>query len=467
MIKTNYNRDELVHYKVDDDGISALLNLLHRECFTNGIFLYGVFCKHDNMIEDGFSETNNQNSKILYTEGDIFRLDSLVKKQFNNRQYASRTLGKFSLYVVGSSTTFQPFLNFSDSLHQRMLNINSNIKYCESLGLPHRFGERVTVIKTIKKIREGIIKKGDVVVFLRDGGIKDHSHLVSTTSMLKHEVTFDRQSLFFDDMGHLSETGIRRLSDSINLIVAQKIVKVHNEAADLSLAEKTIFEINNLLKEKSFEFDDSFTEFQNYLCQFKRKKTDRCGSILVNCNPITLGHQHLIDTACSNVDHLFLFVIESEKSEFSFEDRFNMVQLNYRDNKKVTVLKGGKFMCSEYIIPEYFNKDNHNGPEHVKGLEFESFCFGRKIAPILNIKDIWLGDEPNCNLTRYYNTFMQHAMPEYGINVNIIERILVDNRPISASSVRKNINEKEYTKVKALVSEKTYAYLEKLQLVTG
>ena len=125
-----------------------------------------------------------------------------------------------------------------------------------------------------RKIREGIIKKGDVVVFLRDGGIKDHSHLVSTTSMLKHEVTFDRQSLFFDDMGHLSETGIRRLSNSINSIVAQKTVKVHNEAADLSLAEKTIFEINNLLKEKSFEFDDSFTEFQNYLCQFKRKKTD-------------------------------------------------------------------------------------------------------------------------------------------------------------------------------------------------
>ena len=96
MIKTNYNRDELVHYKVDDNGISALLNLLHRECFTNGIFLYGVFCKHDNMIEDGYSETNNQHSEILYTEGDIFRLDSLVKKQFNNRNISFPLLGRLS-----------------------------------------------------------------------------------------------------------------------------------------------------------------------------------------------------------------------------------------------------------------------------------------------------------------------------------------------------------------------------------
>ena len=43
----------------------------------------------------------------------------------------------------------------------------------------------------------------------------------------------------------------------------------------------------------------------------------RIGSIVMNCNPFTLGHQYLIETAIKSCDYLYIFVVEEDKSIFS------------------------------------------------------------------------------------------------------------------------------------------------------
>ena len=52
----------------------------------------------------------------------------------------------------------------------------------------------------------------------------------------------------------------------------------------------------------------------------------KIGSLNVNCNPFTRGHRYLIEEALKRVDHLFLFVVEEDASEFSFKDRYEMVK---------------------------------------------------------------------------------------------------------------------------------------------
>ena len=51
----------------------------------------------------------------------------------------------------------------------------------------------------------------------------------------------------------------------------------------------------------------------------------KIGCIVMNCNPFTLGHRYLIEYASKRVDYLYVFVVEEDRSIFSFEDRFHLV----------------------------------------------------------------------------------------------------------------------------------------------
>ena len=69
--------------------------------------------------------------------------------------------------------------------------------------------------------------------------------------------------------------------------------------------------------------------YQSVLAKINLHNTDekpKIGAIVMNCNPFTYGHEYLIDIASKLVDLLFVFVVEENKSVFSFENRFSMVR---------------------------------------------------------------------------------------------------------------------------------------------
>ncbi len=183
------------------------------------------------------------------------------------------------------------------------------------------------------------------------------------------------------------------------------------------------------------------------------------GCIVVNCNPFTLGHKYLIETAAKNVDLLYIFVVEENKSVYSFEERFALVAENCKDMNNVIVVPSGKFIISKMTFPEYFEKETIQKGDTMSGPDVDLGIFCWKIAPGLNITKRFVGEEPSCVVTNNYNIEMKKKLPRYGIEVIEIPRKIMGTDVISASKVRKCIIEESYDILERLVPEITFEFL--------
>lgn len=159
----------------------------------------------------------------------------------------------------------------------------------------------------------------------------------------------------------------------------------------------------------------------------------------MNCNPFTYGHQYLIETASRLVDLLYVFVVEENKSIFDFEIRYRMVQEGCRDFDNVVVLPSGKFMISNVTFSGYFFKDTPNHKCYDSFLDLK--IFSHYIAPDLNIKIRFVGEEPFDKVTAQYNSDMKIILREQGINVIEIPRKKYGTEIISATKVRKMLTD--------------------------
>ena len=177
----------------------------------------------------------------------------------------------------------------------------------------------------------------------------------------------------------------------------------------------------------------------------------------MNCNPFTNGHRYLVEEALKKCDRLVVFVVEEDKSDFPFADRFALVKENLRDLKRVTVLKSGEFIISTRTFEEYFNKESLQDRKINTSTDVN--LFAAEIAPCLNITIRFAGEEPFDNVTRQYNESMEQILPKYGIKFVEIPRLKSGGKAISASEVRKLCAAGEFEKIKKLVPKKTAAYL--------
>ena len=131
------------------------------------------------------------------------------------------------------------------------------------------------------------------------------------------------------------------------------------------------------------------------------RKEGKNGCIVMNCNPFTLGHQYLVEYASKRVDHLYLFVVEEDKSFFPFRDRLELVKKGVEKFPNVEVLPSGRFIISAYTFPGYFLKDGNKEIEMDASMDVE--IFGKYIAKALDIRVRFVGEEPNDYVTRVYN----------------------------------------------------------------
>jgi [citrate (pro-3S)-lyase] ligase len=205
-------------------------------------------------------------------------------------------------------------------------------------------------------------------------------------------------------------------------------------------------------------------DYKNYLQENKQKleKTkSEAGSVVVNCNPFTLGHRYLIETAAKKCDELYVFVVEEDLSIFPFDVRFDLIEKGTEDLKNVKVLKGGKYIISSSTFPSYFLKNETETDIAKAQAELDVRIFANQLAPVLNIKKRFVGTEDYCVTTANYNEAMKKVLPGAGIDLEVIERMrLQDDLIISASHVRKAIKEDNLKLVKKLVPESTYKFLQ-------
>lgn len=96
--------------------------------------------------------------------------------------------------------------------------------------------------------------------------------------------------------------------------------------------------------------------FNCYFNDFNPDSYGRIGSIVMNCNPFTNGHRYLIEEALKYVDLLIIFVVEEDKSVFTFDERLGFVNAGVSDLLNVMVVPSGQFILSQNTFPEYFIK---------------------------------------------------------------------------------------------------------------
>lgn len=185
--------------------------------------------------------------------------------------------------------------------------------------------------------------------------------------------------------------------------------------------------------------------------------TGTVGAAVMNCNPFTKGHRYLIETAASECDRLYVFVLSEDKSAFSAADRLEMVKLGTADLPNVTVLPTGPYLISSATFPTYFLKDRENAETVHCLLDIEIFC--KYYAPRFSITRRYVGTEPLSPMTEQYNGALRQHLPGRGIELIEIPRLKLDSIPVSASAVREYLRDGNKEMLRQLLPETTYEYL--------
>lgn len=184
---------------------------------------------------------------------------------------------------------------------------------------------------------------------------------------------------------------------------------------------------------------------------------DMVGAIVMNCNPFTLGHRYLIETCAEKCDMLIVFVVQEDKSFFPFEDRIRLVKEGCGDLENVCVVGSGKFVLSSLTFSEYFNKSELQ--DRVVDSSEDVTLFANEIAPAANIRVRFVGTEPLDTVTNQYNRTLEAILSRHGIGFEEIPRLEKDGNVISASRVRRLLEDKNWELIWELVPDTTFSYL--------
>ncbi len=369
----------------------------------------------------------------------------------------------FTIHMYGRCGVFGYAVEDKDTMPsalQAILNENGEKIRVENHGLWGADDEKI--LKNISiDLDEGTIQQEDVVVVYMAGlpwmeELEIFSVKYYDTTLIFHEF-LNKGGTFFDRPGHMTAKGYAFIARYLY----QKLKETGSLNQDNLTTLKTKYRTRAICNQKNPENMD--IELRKYLDKTKELiaakdlETDMAGAIVMNCNPFTNGHRYLIEEAMKYVEVLFLFVLEEDRSYYSFEDRFQMVKLGTEDLEKVYVIPSGKFIISAMTFPEYFLKEYQ--PDITIQAANDVSLFGRYIAPFFHIKKRFAGTEPTDKVTAQYNEQMKKILPLYGVELCEIPRLRKGNSYVTATEVRRCMERHDWMRVKELVPYSTYQYL--------
>ncbi len=360
--------------------------------------------------------------------------------------------GGVNIYMCGICLAFG--LGASDEqtvpcLLQRFFNENAP----EHGVTVHNYGnflENVDETEEVLRLINSLpLKAGDIIVWNADSYVLNRAGIemidIYGLAEFPHE-----KALFFDTF-HYNPIGQQ--------LVAKKLFE---ELTARKLIEKACECKAGTAPQDSYGFDAALSEeleqYKKILKEYyKEMFSPVIGSVVMNCNPFTLGHRYLVEQALSQCDFLIIFVVEEDKSVFPFEDRLKLVDEGVKDLPNVTVIPSGKFVISSLTFSDYFNKSEMQ--DRTVDTSLDVTVFAKEIAPCLHITKRFAGSEPFDSVTRGYNETMKQILPLYGIEFAEISRIEQGGEAISASKVRQMIIDGNLEGTKELVPKSTYDYL--------
>lgn len=187
----------------------------------------------------------------------------------------------------------------------------------------------------------------------------------------------------------------------------------------------------------------------------KTRREGTSAAIVMNANPFTLGHLHLVERAAADNDTVHLFVLSEEAGPIPFAVRKRLVREGTAHLPNVVCHDSGPYIISGATFPSYFLKDEDTVIRVHAALDLEVFG---KIAPCLNVTRRYVGEEKASHVTALYNETMVRRLPELGVECKVVPRLERDGRPVSASTVRKAIHDGRLEDIRPLVPNTTWDY---------
>lgn len=239
----------------------------------------------------------------------------------------------------------------------------------------------------------------------------------------------------------LMETGIGGISNTV-----EALKKIKEESEKYKEYNKECKEDSKKCKENTSYLNTSTPQHLNTTMQ-------PTGCIVMNCNPFTLGHRYLIEQAAKQVERLYVMVVREDCSLFAYTERKAMVEQGVADIENVNVIDGSDYAISRATFPTYFLKRLDDAADTQMLLDLD--LFRRHIAPALGATVRFVGTEPTDQLTRRYNQLMHEALKD----VHEINRLEKDGNAVSASRVRKAMEEGDMNTIRQLVPPTTLPYI--------
>ena len=390
--------------------------------------------------EDYYEECLEQCSKNLET-----------KKRVNGRKdlyYVDEQLRNKRIYVIGPCIAEARWAKTEENLISFLQKLVGGYGYSVVACSTVAYIWDESVVKSLS------VRKSDILLFIYEPCCYDE-RMKESFSYLETLKLFDdegREDWYPDSPMHMNARGMKCLAQYIYSNYLEETLQ-----NKLKLDEKealTYLQKGNAIVDEHAELVDAYIlSVRNELVQPKSK----VGSIVMNCNPFTYGHQYLIETASKKVDYLYIFVVEENRSDYDFTERIKMVQDGTSHLPNVIVVPSGNLILSYHTMPIYFEKSVKQEAKVDASLDLE--IFGQWIAPKLNITYRFVGEEPFDKVTKQYNEQMQIVLSQYGIEVIEIPRKELEGEVVSASRVRKLIEEGKEEEAKKLVPVTTWDVL--------
>jgi [citrate (pro-3S)-lyase] ligase len=219
--------------------------------------------------------------------------------------------------------------------------------------------------------------------------------------------------------------------------------KTVHSVKEAALLENGLYDIEKALERLSRKYDiDNITPK---------------AALVMNCNPFTIGHQHLIETAAKASEEVLVFIVEENRSLFPFDIRYELVKKGVSHLENVKVIPGGEYIISSATFPAYFLREES---ERLKAYtKLDAGIFRKHFCSRFNIVKRYVGEEPYCSVTNSYNDTLKEVLFESGVDLEIIERRKNNGTIISASIVRNLIKCGKLEEVKKIVPLVTFEFL--------
>ena len=189
----------------------------------------------------------------------------------------------------------------------------------------------------------------------------------------------------------------------------------------------------------------------------KTRQEGKCAAIVMNANPFTLGHRHLVEQAAAENDWVHLFLLSEEAGPIPFSVRKRLVREGVADLKNVILHDSGPYIISSATFPSYFLRDEDAAI--LAHARLDLAVFG-KIAASLGIRARYVGEEKSSHVTALYNETMARELPALGLGFREIPRLALEGETVSASTVRQAIQDGELSSVACMLPESTLRYFE-------